>query len=139
MPPEILERKPYNEKADIWALGCSIYELTSFHTPYEAPNIDILYQKIKSGLPQRIDKKYSDELWNLITKMLTYDYNFRPNSIEDIKDIYYTVLNNGWIDFTFYCPKSYTNCVEDVRKIANNNEYITKLNGYVSPFNSYKK
>lgn len=77
---------------------------------------------------------------------LDYDFkavketdNFRPNSIEDIKDIYYTVLNNGWIDFTFYCPKSYTNCVEDVRKIANNNEYIIKLNGYVSPFNSYKK
>ena len=41
LPPEILERKPYNEKADIWALGCSIYELTSFHTPYEAPNVNI--------------------------------------------------------------------------------------------------
>ena len=82
MPPEILERKQYNEKADIWALGCSIYELTSFRTPYEAPNIQILYTKIKSGLPQRIDMKYSDELWNFISKMLTYDYNLRPNSIQ---------------------------------------------------------
>ncbi len=65
--------------------------------------------------------------------------NFKPSNIEDIKNIYYTVLNNGWIDFTFYCPKSYVNCVDDVRQIANSNEYITKLNGYVSPFNSYKK
>ena len=86
MPPEILERKQYNEKADIWALGCSIYELTSFRTPYEAPNMQILYTKIKSGIPQRIEMKYSDELWNFISKMLIYDYNLRPNTIQLINN-----------------------------------------------------
>ena len=90
MAPEILERKQYNEKADIWALGCSIYELTSFQTPYDASNKNNLLTKIKNGLPQRIDKKYSDELWNFITKMLTYDYNQRPNSIQLIN--YYDKL-----------------------------------------------
>ncbi len=65
--------------------------------------------------------------------------NFIPKTFEDLKNIYYTVLNNGWDSFTFYCPKEYVNCADDVRKIANNNEYITKLNNYVSPYNSYRK
>ena len=82
MSPELLERKPYNVKSDIWALGCSIYELTTFSTPYEAPNMDILLNKIRNGLPQRINKTYSDRLWNMISKMLAYDYNKRPSSLE---------------------------------------------------------
>jgi NIMA (never in mitosis gene a)-related kinase len=84
--PELLERKPYNVKTDIWALGCSIYELATFSTPYEAPNMKVLLNKIRNGLPQRIDKTYSDELWNIISKMLTYDYNERPSSLQLIND-----------------------------------------------------
>ena len=86
MSPELLERKPYNVKTDIWALGCSIYELATFSTPYVAPNMNILLNKIRNGLPQRIDKTYSDELWNIISKMLTYDYNKRPSSLQLIDD-----------------------------------------------------
>ncbi len=65
--------------------------------------------------------------------------NFKPTNIEDIKKIYYTVLNNGWTEFTFYCPKEYENCMEDVRVIADRNEYISQINNYVSPYNSYIK
>jgi serine/threonine protein kinase len=31
LSPEIVEGKPYNSKADIWSLGCLIYELATFH------------------------------------------------------------------------------------------------------------
>ena len=86
MSPELLERKPYNEKADIWALGCSLYELSTFSTPYEAPNMDVLLNKIRNGLPQRIDRSYSNKLWNIISKMLTYDYNKRPSSLQLIEE-----------------------------------------------------
>ncbi|VDN10847.1 unnamed protein product [Dibothriocephalus latus] len=29
LSPEICENKPYNNKSDIWALGCVLYELTT--------------------------------------------------------------------------------------------------------------
>ena len=38
LSPEICEEKPYNEKSDVWALGCVLYELITFKHPYNASN-----------------------------------------------------------------------------------------------------
>lgn len=67
--------------------------------------------------------------------------DFNPKNINDIKKIYYTVLNNGWDSFTFYCDVEYESCIDDVRTVADssNDEFISLLNNYVSPYNSYKK
>lgn len=65
--------------------------------------------------------------------------NFIPQNKEDIKNIYYTVLNNGWDEFTFYCPDEYKNCASDVKELANNNDELSILNNYVHPYNSYLK
>ena len=65
--------------------------------------------------------------------------NFYPKNIDEVKEVYYTVLNNGWDSFTFYCDKDYTNCKDDIKDIANDSEYISLINNYVSPFNAYKK
>ena len=67
--------------------------------------------------------------------------NFVPKNKEDIKKIYYTVLNNGWDNFTFYCEENYTSCIEDVTAIADDKSdaYISLINNYVSPYNAYTK
>ncbi len=44
--PELCMGKPYNEKADIWALGCIVYELLSFERPFEGHNLHALVLKI---------------------------------------------------------------------------------------------
>lgn len=36
MAPEILEKRSYNYKADIWSLGVIIFELLTGHTPFMA-------------------------------------------------------------------------------------------------------
>lgn len=73
----------------------------------------------------------------------TYEYvkevnSYIPSKYDDIKNIIYTVLNNGFEEFTFYCPTSYTNCIDDVTEITNNEEKLSNINNYVSPFNSFK-
>ncbi|MDD6271895.1 MAG: hypothetical protein PUA90_00035 [bacterium] len=65
--------------------------------------------------------------------------DFEPKNMDDLKKLYYTVLNNGWTDFTFYCPDEYTDCFDDVLLLADNNEYINVINNYVSTFNQYLK
>ncbi len=79
----------------------------------------------------------SDYKRNYDYKSFTMVNNFEPHSKEDIKNIFYTILNNGWNNFTFYCPKDYNNCSTDVQIVANDDEFISLLNNYVSPYNSF--
>ena len=73
----------------------------------------------------------------------TYSYlknvdNYIPSNKEDLKNIIYTILNNGFKEFTFYCPSSYTNCIDDVTDLTNDEEILSNINNFVSPFNSFK-
>ena len=86
MSPEQIDETKYNEKSDIWSLGCFLYELTTFHPPFEAKNQIMLAMRIKSGKVDKINKRYSEELWRVITWMLTVNYNNRPSS-EDLLNI----------------------------------------------------
>lgn len=46
LSPELCEEKPYNNKSDIWSLGCVLYELCTFRYPFEATNRMSLMIKI---------------------------------------------------------------------------------------------
>lgn len=63
--------------------------------------------------------------------------NFMPFSKGDLKNIYYTIVNNGWKEFTFYCPSEYVECLEDVKEISNDQDLLTHLNNYVHPYNGF--
>ena len=58
MAPEIINEKGYDERCDIWSLGCLIYELAALRPPFEASNIVSLAMKINTGKFPRIPNKY---------------------------------------------------------------------------------
>ena len=35
MPPEVTLGKPYDSKADVWAIGIILYELITFKKPFD--------------------------------------------------------------------------------------------------------
>ncbi|XP_042194730.1 serine/threonine-protein kinase Nek8 [Callorhinchus milii] len=76
--PELCEGKPYNQKSDIWALGCVLYELASLKRAFEAANLPALVLKIMSGTFAPISDQYSPELRQLILSMLSLDPSKRP-------------------------------------------------------------
>lgn len=39
MAPELLAEKPYDHQADLWSLGCILYETLCGHTPFSAVTI----------------------------------------------------------------------------------------------------
>ena len=46
LSPELCEEKPYNNKSDIWSLGCILYELCTLNHPFTAMNQGALALKI---------------------------------------------------------------------------------------------
>jgi hypothetical protein len=60
-----------------------------------------------------------------------------PNNYQDLLNIFYSVLNNGWEEFTFYCSTEYETCLEDLDKISHDQVLLADINNYVNPFNSY--
>ena len=64
--------------------------------------------------------------------------NFSPEKKQDILNIYYTVINSGMSNFTFYCPEEYESCITDVKDIANNQSVISNINNFVHPYNGFK-
>lgn len=54
-------------------------------------------------------------------------------------NILYTILNNGWDEFTFFCDSKYKSCVNDVNDLIADKNLISNLNNYVHPYNTYNK
>ena len=50
LSPEICEDKPYNDKSDVWALGCILYELCTFKHPFDAKSQGALILKIMNRM-----------------------------------------------------------------------------------------
>ncbi|XP_033115096.1 serine/threonine-protein kinase Nek8-like [Anneissia japonica] len=76
--PELCEGKPYNQKSDIWALGCVLYELATLKRAFEGPNLPALVLKIMRGAVAPVSDKYSKDLHQLILRMLHLTPEKRP-------------------------------------------------------------
>ena len=84
LPPEIINNEKYSYKADIWSLGVAFYQLMTFKTPFDADRLPALLIKIaNNGKYEKIKKKYySEDLINLIYKMMDFKPSNRPNPSE---------------------------------------------------------
>ncbi|KAK7075075.1 regulation of replicative cell aging [Halocaridina rubra] len=49
LSPEICQRRPYNHKSDMWAVGCILYELCALRHPFDAESFEDLIIKILKG------------------------------------------------------------------------------------------
>jgi NIMA (never in mitosis gene a)-related kinase len=77
--PEICRGKPYNSKTDIWSLGCILYELCTLRRAFTAFNMNALFANIIKGKYDPIPRSFSNDLQQLISRMLTCDPKSRPS------------------------------------------------------------
>ncbi|NLL44588.1 MAG: hypothetical protein GX247_02840 [Mollicutes bacterium] len=63
--------------------------------------------------------------------------NFFPKSKQDLMNIFYSILNNGWNTFTFYCDIEYETCIKDIQEITQDEYILSNINNFVHPYNSY--
>ena len=79
LSPEVVMRRPYCAKVDVWAMGCLIYTLLALRAPFMGHNLIDLAQAITKKSPQRLPDMYSKELRYTVGQMLRKDPARRPN------------------------------------------------------------
>lgn len=82
--PERLMNRLYNSKADIWTLGCTIYEMCLLHSLFKGNRDDILEQMQMLKRPIKIPH-YSEDLQEIVNILLEPSPDKRPSAVELLK------------------------------------------------------
>ncbi|XP_044139477.1 serine/threonine-protein kinase Nek5 isoform X8 [Bufo gargarizans] len=85
LSPEICENRPYNNKTDIWSLGCVLYELCTLKHPFEENNLKQLVLRICRGRYEPLSPKYSYDLRALISQLFKISPRDRPSITSILK------------------------------------------------------
>lgn len=78
LSPEICEGRPYNQKSDLWALGCVLYELCELKKAFDGENLPSIVMKITKGKYGALSDHWSADLKQLIHWILELNENKRP-------------------------------------------------------------
>ena len=144
LSPELCDELPYNDKSDVWALGCILYELCTYDHPFNAQCQASLILKIIQKTPEPINDIYSDNLKKLVNIILDKNHLTRPSCYEilnlpfiidkakelglyeKIKCLYPDLpINKTKENYNNLYFKSYTG----IDEVKNSNNNIKKING----------
>lgn len=104
-------------------------------------NLDDITKNLKALIISKSDlviKEPNSYKVDYTFENFNYKISYVPYNKEELIDIYFNVLNNGYNEFTFYCPKEYKSCTKDVENIGNDSKLMSNINNYVHPYNSFK-
>ncbi|XP_024113977.1 serine/threonine-protein kinase Nek10 isoform X2 [Oryzias melastigma] len=80
--PEVVKNEPYGEKADIWALGCILYQMATLKPPFYSSNMLSLASKIVEAEYEPVEEGvFSERVPQMIRWCLTPDAEQRPDVV----------------------------------------------------------
>jgi len=86
LSPEILKEEPYDQRVDIWAIGCTLYELLTLSPPFNASDLSSLWKSILTTDINPIPTWYSRSIGDLVQSLLVKDIRKRP-FIDEVIDL----------------------------------------------------
>lgn len=90
--------------------------------------------KVKENIKLEKNEYFKDKNYNYVQN--TNDFIAKDK--KHLTNIFYTIINSGIDEFTFYCDENYTTCTDDVVSIVDNKENLSHINNFVHPYNSFK-
>ncbi|XP_041365130.1 serine/threonine-protein kinase Nek10-like [Gigantopelta aegis] len=81
--PEIVQSQPYGEKADIWSLGCILYQMCTLEPPFFSHNMLTLATKIVEAEYKPISTdEYSKRIIDTVSSCITASPDSRPDILQ---------------------------------------------------------
>ncbi|GMG99454.1 hypothetical protein Nepgr_001294 [Nepenthes gracilis] len=82
VPPEVLNSSPATFGNDLWALGCTLYQMLSGSSPFKDASEWLIFQKIIAR-DIKFPSYFSEEARDLIDQLLSIDPSKRPGASPD--------------------------------------------------------
>ncbi|KAJ8433305.1 hypothetical protein Cgig2_012873 [Carnegiea gigantea] len=79
VPPEVLNSSPATFGNDLWALGCTLYQMLSGTSPFKDSSEWLIFQKIIAR-DLKFPDYFSEEARDLIDRLLSIDPSKRPGA-----------------------------------------------------------
>ena len=105
LSPEICENAAYNNKSDVWSLGCILYELLTLKHAFEAGNMKGLVLKIMAGKYPSVSKVYSADVRGMVDKCLRRVARERPSVNTILKTSFVRRRIAGFLGETMYADE----------------------------------
>jgi len=96
--PEVINRKPYDQKVDMWSIGVTTYLLLSGETPFNGKNRQQLFRRISCDEPTFSDDKWgtvSDVAIDFVLRLLTKDPAKRMGASEALRHEWFVGLERS--------------------------------------------
>ena len=77
--PEVWRDEAYTIKTDVWSMGCVIYEMCMLKPPFNATDMDGLFEKVQRCEFDPFDGFYSKPLRDSILRLMNPNPEGRPN------------------------------------------------------------
>ncbi len=104
---------------------------------YQKELQDVYYSVLRHFTEEEIQIEKNEYFRNYDFAFVQNTDDFEPDNRQELLNIFYTVINSGMNDFTFYCPDSYGSCLNDVEVLANDQDLLSHINNFVHPFNGF--
>lgn len=86
LSPEVCLGQRYDNKSDMWMLGCILYEMCALRRPFEGESLNQVLNKILKEDPKKLSNDF-DPIFHRLTELLLQKTASLRASIQEILDL----------------------------------------------------
>ena len=95
MPPEQIEGRPSDQRADLYSLGCILYQMVSGRPPFLADSVNLVLAAHVSDEPPPLPATTPPELARTIQRLMEKDPAKRMRSAREAREAMQAILEGG--------------------------------------------
>ena len=130
--PEVINKK-YNRECDLWSAGVILYMFIVGHAPFDGKSDKEIMEKVKKGNYLKNEDRWinaSNEVKDLINKLLVYEPEKRLTALEALKHPWFKVTNSN-ILYNNISKKEVLNCIQNLLSYKINSKFEELVLAYI--------